>query len=144
MTHTICEKSVDGGYDSGYIRCGCFWGTEPGSLIKRFETTQSLAGLCTLDAGCGEGKNAAYLADAGSNVDAIDISSLAITNALRLFGERSRVSWRTANIMDGVIESERYDLVIALSSSCESIKARLPLKILSDSRWSGTSCKPVG
>lgn len=113
MSYTLCEKSVDGGYDSGYARCGCFWGTEPGSLIKRFESTKNLAGLCTLDAGCGEGKNAAYLADAGSNVDAIDISSLAITNALRLFGEKSRISWRTANIMDSVVESERYDLVIA-------------------------------
>jgi hypothetical protein len=26
---------IDGGYDSGYSVCPCFWGSEPGSLVAR-------------------------------------------------------------------------------------------------------------
>ncbi len=113
MSHPSREVSIDGGYDSGYSRCDCFWGTEPGSLIKRLESARGLAGLRTLDAGCGEGKNAAYLADAGARVEAIDISSHAIANARRLFGERPQVSWHTANIMDVSIPADSYDLILA-------------------------------
>src|SRR5690242_16399740 len=65
-----------GPYDDRYARCPCFWGREPGSLIRRLEAhIPSFAGLTVLDAGCGEGKNAAYLSERGAVVHAVDCSA---------------------------------------------------------------------
>jgi len=73
---------IDGGYDSGYRVCPCFWGSAPGSLVARLEEIiPCFKGLHVLDAGCGEGKNALYLADRGAVVEAYDISQLAIQHA---------------------------------------------------------------
>ena len=53
---------MSGGYDEGYIASDCFWGEEPGSLIRQLgEVLTDFAGLSVLDAGCGEGKNAVHL-----------------------------------------------------------------------------------
>ena len=58
---------IDGGYDSGYRACPCFWGSDPGSLVSRLATiVPSFTGLQVLDAGCGEGKNAIFLAGKGA------------------------------------------------------------------------------
>ena len=53
-----------GGYDDGYRNCPCFWGTEPGSLRKSccaIHVVSVSRASPMLDAGCGEGKNAAFL-----------------------------------------------------------------------------------
>jgi 2-polyprenyl-3-methyl-5-hydroxy-6-metoxy-1,4-benzoquinol methylase len=73
---------IDGGYDSGYRVCPCFWGSAPGSLVARLaEIIPCFKGLQVLDAGCGEGKNALFLAGKGAVVQAYDISEFAIQHA---------------------------------------------------------------
>lgn len=74
----------DGGYDAGYQACPCFWGTEPGSLVSALvEMVGSVHGLRVLDAGCGEGKNAQFLARLGAEVVGYDISTDALANSAR-------------------------------------------------------------
>jgi SAM-dependent methyltransferase len=113
-------------YDAGYARCGCFWGPEPGSLVR--ELTQRLGmvkGWRILDAGCGEGKNAHYLWQLGADeVVAVDSSELALENARRAF-PNSGVKWRQADVRNIAFGQSAYDLVIAygllhcLKDECE-------------------------
>src|SRR6266849_156523 len=83
--------ACDGGYEDGYRACDCFWGRQPGSLIQKLlEYVFEPAGMTVLDTGCGEGRNAIYLARLGANVRAVDISSRrAIANAQRAWPDRN-------------------------------------------------------
>ncbi len=48
---------MSGGYDDGYRECPCFWGDEPGSLVRVLcDHIGPVRGFAVLDAGCGEGK----------------------------------------------------------------------------------------
>ena len=90
---------MSGGYDEGYERCGCFWGTEPGSFVKLMtHYVTSFAGRRVLDAGCGEGKNAVLFARFGANVDAVDVSSVAIENGRRVWKQEATIRWIVADI----------------------------------------------
>ena len=71
-----------GGYDDGYSSCDCFWGTQPGRLVRELKHyVSTFNNIQVLDAGCGEGKNAFWLAKQGANVLAIDVSVAALSNA---------------------------------------------------------------
>jgi tellurite methyltransferase len=107
---------IDGGYDTGYRECPCFWGSEPGSLIEKLaEIVPSFKNFSVLDAGCGEGKNSFFLADKGALVDAYDISQLAIEHAENLkFGHRvENVSFRSQDIRTVDLNAATFDVVIA-------------------------------
>ena len=100
-------------YDSGYASCPCFWGREPGSLVLRLaELIPSWRGLRVLDVGCGEGKNAAFLAERGAVVKAIDFSSLALRNA-RAAWPAADVTWELADVRSLQLEAPQYDIVLA-------------------------------
>jgi len=104
----------NGGYEHGYRSCRCFWGTEPGSLVIRLATLiDNFHGLSVLDAGCGEGKNAVFLARRGANVSAIDVSSTAIDNGRRAFHDSDLVTWRVADILDLSFPDRSFDVVLA-------------------------------
>jgi 2-polyprenyl-3-methyl-5-hydroxy-6-metoxy-1,4-benzoquinol methylase len=101
----------DGGYDDGYSRCACFWGRSPGWLVKRFVSHVPCKGLRVLDLGCGEGKNAYALAQAGAAVTAVDCSELAIANGRREFGDAD-IEWV---ISDGGLylsDCQPFDVVV--------------------------------
>jgi len=103
-----------GGYEEGYRTCRCFWGTEPGSFVKLLATElSSCAGLKVLDAGCGEGKNAAYLAGKGAIVDAVDVSDVAIQNGRALWGALPRIQWHVADVSAMTLPLDYYQIVIA-------------------------------
>lgn len=105
---------MSGGYDDGYSKCPCFWGSEPGSLIKIIEQeVDCFSGLEVLDAGCGEGKNAAYLSRYGANVIAMDVSELAIQNAVSAWGALERVEWVRADVRGTEYPAKSFDIVIA-------------------------------
>jgi SAM-dependent methyltransferase len=107
---------TDGGYDSGYGACPCFWGSEPGSLVRKLaEIIPVLKGLRVLDAGCGEGKNALFLASKGATVDAYDISQLAIQHAENQKARHHavNVSFREEDIRAVELDPGTFDIVIA-------------------------------
>ena len=105
---------MDGGYDDGYKQCPCFWGRKPGSLVEKLLTfVPSVEGFSILDAGCGEGKNSAYLGQLGAHVDATDISEYAISNAKREWGDVEGIQWAVADVRQTIIPSAHYDIVIA-------------------------------
>jgi 2-polyprenyl-3-methyl-5-hydroxy-6-metoxy-1,4-benzoquinol methylase len=107
---------TDGGYDAGYRACPCFWGSEPGSLITRLATViPSFVGLRVLDAGCGEGKNALFLANKGAIIEAYDISVLAIQHAEKIKSrlEAKNVSFSAGDIRGASLPTSSFDIVIA-------------------------------
>jgi 2-polyprenyl-3-methyl-5-hydroxy-6-metoxy-1,4-benzoquinol methylase len=68
-------------------------------------------GTRVLDAGCGEGKNALYLASKGASVLAVDISEYAISNALKISGASPSVRYVRADIRTLAL-AETYDIVL--------------------------------
>ena len=106
----------DGGYDAGYEACPCFWGSSPGSLVARLaEIIPSFEGLKILDAGCGEGKNAFFLAGQGATVEAYDISTLAIQHAedFKRGRQVKNVSFHAEDIRNTHLHTATFDVVIA-------------------------------
>ncbi len=107
---------MNGGYDYGYRRSPCFWGTTPGSLVRLLvDLVPSFVGLQILDAGCGEGKNAIYLAQLGAIVKAIDVSPLALENAYAAWDvdKRQLCSWELGDVHSIDIPSSFYDVIVA-------------------------------
>jgi SAM-dependent methyltransferase len=105
---------MSGGYDDGYSRCPCFWGSTPGSLVQYLsDELGDLAGLMVLDLGCGEGKNAAYLTKLGCLVRAIDVSSLALKNARAAWAGVPRTAWELADVRGLSFPTEKYDIGLA-------------------------------
>jgi len=105
---------MDGGYDNGYKACPCFWGREPGSLIKLLsQHLSSFQGIFVLDVGCGEGKNSFYLASKGALVDALDVSEFAIKNARINWPASENINWQIADVRDMTLLDFHYDLAIA-------------------------------
>jgi tellurite methyltransferase len=107
---------TDGGYDTGYRACRCFWGTEPGSLVlKLSKMITSFTGLNVLDVGCGEGKNAMFFAARGAVVRAVDISEIAIARAREL-ASASMVHGILFDVKDARnlgLSPDQFDVVVA-------------------------------
>ncbi len=105
---------MNGGYDDGYRSCPCFWGKDPGSLLIRLKSYHwSFTDKMVLDAGCGEGKNASFLAAEGAKVHAIDVSQLAIKNARSAMPANRSISWVIADISTLSLPLNYYDGIVA-------------------------------
>jgi SAM-dependent methyltransferase len=79
----------------------------PGRLLV--EATEGLAPGRALDLACGEGRNAAWLAERGWRVTAVDFSAEALRRARRLGAD---VDWRQADVREVEIAEGAYDLVV--------------------------------
>ncbi|WP_226360450.1 class I SAM-dependent methyltransferase [Pseudonocardia sp. ICBG1142] len=103
----------DGGYEAGYRSCPCFWGTEPASLVRLLVSQVAVRDWRVLDLGCGEGKNAAFLAERGANVIAVDVSDAAIANGNSIWPDTPGIEWRVADVMPQEFSDGEFDLVVA-------------------------------
>jgi cyclopropane fatty-acyl-phospholipid synthase-like methyltransferase len=121
---------MNGGYDDGYKSCSCFWGKQPGSLVKHLsQYIEDYSCVRVLDVGCGEGKNAAFFAQQGAKIDAFDVSQEAILNAKHAWADcESNITWGCFDIRHVELNVEKYDVVIGYGllhclSNYEEIKA---------------------
>ena len=113
-------ESVDGGCDAGYAATECLWGMEPEPFVLAAARYRRPQGAAVLDAGCGEGRNAAWLARQGARVTAVDVSDLALSHARRLCAGLPGISWGKADIVARP-PAGPFDLVV-----CDSVLHWLP------------------
>ena len=100
-------------WDRRYAARELIWTAEPNRFLAA-----EVAGLPTgraLDLGCGEGRNAVWLAEQGWEVTGVDFSEVALAKGARLAGERGvRVNWIPGDLRDYVPPPEAFELVVLL------------------------------
>lgn len=80
-----------------------------------------------LDLACGAGRNALCLAEAGYEVEAMDISGTAIDRARTAARERGlAVDWRVADLDDFAPPPARFDLITVIRYTNRAMMERLP------------------
>jgi tellurite methyltransferase len=86
-----------------------------------------------LDVATGAGRNALALADAGYEVDAVDVSEVAIDRA-RAEGERRglEVNWVVDDLDTGALPGDGYDLVAVLRYRNPALWSRLASALAAD------------
>lgn len=98
-------------WDSRYSGTETMWSEEPNVFLV--EKVADLEPGRALDLGCGEGRNALWLAERGWDVTAVDFSSVAIARGRRWAERRGvTVDFRAADVIDFEPEPGGYDLVI--------------------------------
>jgi len=103
-------------WDQRYQASGSLWSGHPNPQLLA-----EAAGLpvgTALDAGCGEGADATWLAGRGWRVTAVDISTVALdrgaAHARELSSELAeRITWQQADLLSWEPPPQRYDLVSA-------------------------------
>ena len=97
---------------------GQLWSGQPNAQLVA--QAADLAPGEALDAGCGEGADAIWLARQGWTVTAVDVSAVALERAAGgaaggAAGDEvaRRITWRREDLLTWVPEPERYDLVSA-------------------------------
>lgn len=76
-------------YEKFYDSDEYYWGTEPGDFLERLTALKPPSPeIRVLDIGCGEGKDAVYMAQLGYSVTAFDLTESGIRKTLRLARER--------------------------------------------------------
>jgi SAM-dependent methyltransferase len=103
-------------WDERYRSAPQVWSGEPNPQLVA-ETSRLAAGRA-LDAGCGEGADALWLADRGWEVVAVDISGVALERAAAHAEEANptaagRIEWRRADLVAEPPTPDSFDLVSA-------------------------------
>src|SRR5579863_6530598 len=104
-------KNVD--WDEKYATTELVWGEGPNRFL-----VPEVGGLHpgkALDLGCGEGRNAIWLADRGWQVTGVDYSEVGLEKARRLASERGvGVNWLCADLLEYRTVEGAFDLVIVM------------------------------
>ena len=91
------------------------------------EQLPNLPGGRALDIACGAGRNALCLAEAGYDVEAMDISGVAIGQARAAARERGlEVDWRIADLDGFKPPPRRFDLITVIRYTNREMMERLP------------------
>jgi len=101
-------------YEDDYRKPEYFWGVQPSTMcLKVLELLPPVRSIKILDIGCGEGKDAVFLARCGYDVSAFDISEAGLEKTKRL-ADQARVHVKTfkANLLDYRLE-EKYDVLFS-------------------------------
>ena len=117
-------------YESYYQKEEYFWGVEPSTMcLKVLELIPPVRPIKVLDIGCGEGKDAVFLARCGYDVSAFDISEAGLEKTKRL-ADRAHVHVRTfrADMWDYRLDVE-YDILFS-SGTLHYIKPELRDEII--------------
>jgi SAM-dependent methyltransferase len=102
-------------WDARYS-AGRMWSSEPNRWV-----VQELSGVApgrAIDAACGEGRNAIWLAEQGWSVVAVDFSGVALERARESAAEAAQaageldITWVQADITDEGVVTNQYDLAL--------------------------------
>lgn len=99
-------------YEKLYEGDAYYWGTEPADFLQELTAVKPPRhGMKILDIGCGEGKDAVWMAEQGYWVTAFDLTESGIRKTERLASARGvRVNAFTADINDFSID-DRFDII---------------------------------
>jgi len=103
-------------WDDRYRSAGRLWSGQPNPQLVA--QTADLAPGAALDAGCGEGADAIWLARQGWTVTAADVSAVALERAAGYAAEAGdeiagRITWQQADLRSWAPAPQRFDLVSA-------------------------------
>ncbi|RUT79213.1 class I SAM-dependent methyltransferase [Ancylomarina longa] len=119
-------------WDKRYSESKFIYGTEPNRFFKEEINKHSVGKL--LLPGEGEGRNAAYAAKTGWQVDAFDYSNQAVKNAQAFFQSQNvKVNMKQASILDPQEKPSNYDFVACLFLHLPSADRKMVHQYLMDS-----------
>lgn len=105
------ESGTVEAWNERYATRGMVWGTEPNRFLADYAT--GLAPRRVLDLGCGQGRNAVWLAGQGHRVTGIDLSPVAVEQARRLAADHEvEVLFEVANVVEDWTPPGAFDLVV--------------------------------
>ena len=122
MSHTHAHSHDDPAHftqefwDDRYRSAGRLWSGQPNPQLVA--QTADLTPGEALEAGCGEGADAIWLARQGWTVTAVDVSAVALERAAGYAAAAGdevarRITWQREDLLSWVPEPERFDLVSA-------------------------------
>lgn len=119
-------------WDKRYTAKTLVWSAGPNACLAR--ELDPLKPGSVLDAACGEGRNALWLAEQGWQVTGIDFSAVGIDKARQIADRRGLVlEFLVADLARGPLPDVRYDLVIVLYLHTDPAERALWLPRLIDS-----------
>jgi len=100
-------------WDQRYATTDLIWGAGPNRFLVA--EVEGLPPGRALDLGCGEGRNAIWLAQRGWQVSGVDFSEAGLDKARHLAVERGvEVTWVRADLLDYQPDHGAFDLVIVM------------------------------
>jgi SAM-dependent methyltransferase len=100
-------------WDQRYATTDLVWGAGPNRFLVA--EVEGLPPGRALDLGCGEGRNAIWLAQRGWQVSGVDFSEAGLDKARHLAVERGvEVTWVRADLLDYQPDHGAFDLVIVM------------------------------
>jgi SAM-dependent methyltransferase len=100
-------------WDQRYATTDLIWGAGPNRFLVA--EVEGLPPGRALDLGCGEGRNAIWLAQRGWQVSGVDFSEAGLDKARHLALERGvEVTWVRADLLDYQPDHGAFDLVIVM------------------------------
>lgn len=100
-------------WDSRYGEADLLWGIEPNRFVAG-ELAEASPGRA-LDVGCGEGRNAIWLAGRGWHVVGVDFSERGLARAAQLAsraGVADRVDFQRADVVNEALPAGSFDAVV--------------------------------
>lgn len=99
-------------YEKLYDSEAYYWGTEPADFLERLITLKPpRRGMKVLDIGCGEGKDAVYMAKKGYTVTAFDLAASGISKTIRLAEEAGVKINAYVDDINTFVTDERFDII---------------------------------
>lgn len=121
-------------WDARYARRGAMRGEEPRAFLRAVADRLPREGRA-LDLACGEGQNAVYLASRGLEVEALDISPVAISKAHKLARRKGvRIHTRVVDLEADPepIPAGRYRLILCFRYLQRSLAPRIEAGLAPD------------
>lgn len=107
------ETMPDGGCGFRYGSGSCAWGRRPDRIVPVFADLLQAGSPYVLDAGCGEGRNAAWLAGRGAMVHAVDIDAEILGRGDPRWRAHERIHWENGDIRTMRLSLSSYEGVLA-------------------------------